>query len=186
MKRKDIVKLSRRDFERAWLESGRSLRKPHHDMQYPRLRFETGKSHVLYDTIWMIREAYLRLGFSEMVNPLLIDEEHIYRQFGPEAPAVLDRCFYLGGLPRPDIGLGADRIQMIEDMGIDVSEEKLENLKDVFRSYKKGDLSGDDLVLEVSNALEVESHDGLRVLERVFPEIRTSGQSQGEPPSGPT
>ncbi|NLU03539.1 MAG: O-phosphoserine--tRNA ligase [Methanothermobacter sp.] len=172
MKRKDIVKLSRRDFERAWLESGKSLRKPHHDMQYPRLRFETGKSHVLYDTIWMIREAYLRLGFSEMVNPLLIDEEHIYRQFGPEAPAVLDRCFYLGGLPRPDIGLGAGRIQMIEDMGIDVSDEKLENLKEVFRSYKKGDLSGDDLVLEVSNALEVESHDGLRVLERVFPEIR--------------
>ncbi len=170
MKRKDIVKLSRRDFERAWLESGKSLRKPHHDMQYPRLRFETGKSHVLYDTIWMIREAYLRLGFSEMVNPLLIDEEHIYRQFGPEAPAVLDRCFYLGGLPRPDIGLGTGRIQMIEDMGIDVSDEKLENLKEVFRSYKKGDLSGDDLVLEVSNALEVESHEPLKLfsIDRCF------------------
>ncbi|WP_371415163.1 hypothetical protein [Methanothermobacter sp. THM-2] len=97
MKKKDIVKLSRRDFERAWLESGKLLKKPHHDLQYPRLRFGVGKSHVLYDTIWMIREAYLRLGFSEMVNPVFIDEEHIYRQFGPEAPAVLDRCFYLGG-----------------------------------------------------------------------------------------
>ncbi len=172
MKKKDIVKLSRRDFERAWLESGRSLKKPHHDMQYPRLRFKAGKSHVLYDTIWMIREAYLRLGFSEMVNPLFIDEEHIYKQFGPEAPAVLDRCFYLGGLPRPDIGLAADKIEMMRDMGIDTDPGRIEKLKDVFRSYKKGDLPGDDLVLEVSEALGVESHDGLRVLERVFPEIR--------------
>lgn len=142
MKKKDIVKLSRRDFERAWLESGRSLKKPHHDMQYPRLRFKAGKSHVLYDTIWMIREAYLRLGFSEMVNPLFIDEEHIYKQFGPEAPAVLDRCFYLGGLPRPDIGLAADKIEMMRDMGIDTDPGRIEKLKDVFRSYKKGDLPG--------------------------------------------
>src|SRR5690606_19862349 len=127
---------------------------------------------VLYDTIWMIREAYLRLGFSEMVNPLFIDEEHIYKQFGPEAPAVLDRCFYLGGLPRPDIGLAADKIEMMRDMGIDTDPGRIEKLKDVFRSYKKGDLPGDDLVLEVSEALGVESHDGLRVLERVFPEIQ--------------
>lgn len=172
MKKKDIVKLSRRDFERAWLESGKLLKKPHHDLQYPRLRFGVGKSHVLYDTIWMIREAYLRLGFSEMVNPVFIDEEHIYRQFGPEAPAVLDRCFYLGGLPRPDIGLGLDKIRMIEDMGVEVTEDRIQGLKEVFRSYKKGDISGDDLVLEVSGALEVESHDALRIIERVFPEIR--------------
>lgn len=66
---------------------------------------------MLYDTIWELRQAYLQLGFDEIINPLFIEEDHIYKQFGPEAPAVLDRCFYLAGLPRPDIGLGMDKIQ---------------------------------------------------------------------------
>ncbi|WP_225369298.1 hypothetical protein [Methanobrevibacter arboriphilus] len=62
----------------------------------------------------MLREAYLRLGFSEAVNPLFIDKNDVYKQFGPEAPAVLDRCFYLAGLPRPDIGIGVDKINYIK------------------------------------------------------------------------
>ena len=77
---------------------------------------------MLYDTIWEIRQAYLKLGFNETVNPLFVDEEDIYKQFGPEAPAVLDRCFFLAGLPRPDIGIGMDKIQVIE-----LSTEKLES-----------------------------------------------------------
>lgn len=112
------------------------------------------------------------MGFSEVVNPLFIDEEHIYKQFGPESPAILDRCFYLAGLPRPDIGLGMEKIEKIENLGVTLHEEKVQNLKEVFRDYKKGKISGDDLVHDVSGALDVGDDMGLRVLEKVFPEIR--------------
>jgi O-phosphoseryl-tRNA synthetase len=126
---------------------------------------------MLYNTIWELRQTYLNLGFNETVNPVFVDEEDIYKQFGPEAPAVLDRCFYLAGLPRPDIGIGMDKIQVIEEIGVQLNEEKIQSLKDIFRSYKKGDESGDDLVHHVSNALEVEDSLGLRILENVFPEL---------------
>lgn len=127
---------------------------------------------MLYDTIWELRQAYLKLGFDETVNPLFVEQEDIYKQFGPEAPAVLDRCFYLAGLPRPDIGIGLDKIAVIEEIGVNLDEDKIQALKDIFRSYKKGDESGDDLVYHVSTALEVENSLGLRILENVFPELR--------------
>ncbi|MGB9936384.1 MAG: O-phosphoserine--tRNA ligase [Methanobacterium sp.] len=172
MDKKKIIKLAKKDFEGAWMMTSKTLKKPHHDDEYPRLKLETGKSHMLYDTVAQLRQAYLNLGFKETVNPLFIEEDHIYKQFGPEAPAVLDRCFYIAGLPRPDIGIGMDKLGKIEKMGVPLDDTKVESLKEVFRGYKKGDVSGDDLVLEVSQALEVEGDMGLRVLERIFPEIR--------------
>ncbi len=172
MKKKEILKLAKRDFEKAWVETGLNLKKPHHDDEYPRLHLKTGQTHPLNDTIAKLRQAYLMLGFSETINPLFIEENHVYRQFGPEAPAVLDRCFYLSGLPRPDIGISLDKIEKIEALGIFLDEEKIQSLKEVFRSYKKGDTSGDDLVQDVSSSLEVEDEAGLRVLEKIFPELR--------------
>lgn len=172
MKKKEILKLAKRDFEKTWVETGLNLKKPHHDDEYPRLHFKTGKNHPLNDSIAKLRQAYLMLGFSETINPLLIEEDHIYRQFGPEAPAVLDRCFYLAGLPRPDIGIGMDKIERIENLGVPLNEDNIQSLKEVFRSYKKGDTSGDDLVQDVSSALEVEDESGLRILEKVFPELQ--------------
>jgi O-phosphoseryl-tRNA synthetase len=148
------------------------LKKPHHDDEYPRIHLKTGHSHILYNTIWELRQAYLNLGFDETVNPLFVEQDDIYKQFGPEAPAVLDRCFFLAGLPRPDIGIGMDKIAVIEEIGVELNENKIQNLQDVFRSYKKGDESGDDLVHDVSVALEVEDSLGLRILENVFPELR--------------
>ena len=152
--------------------TSQTLNKPHHDDEYPRIHLKTGKTHMLYDTLAQLRQAYLNLGFSEAVNPVFIEEDHIYKQFGPEAPAVLDRCFYIAGLPRPDIGIGMDKIEKIEKMGVKLDEDKINALKEVFRGYKKGDVSGDDLVLEVSQALNVENDMGLRILEKIFPEIR--------------
>jgi O-phosphoseryl-tRNA synthetase len=172
LKRKNIIKLAKKDFERAWAESGELIKRPHPDEEYPRLRYDIGKSHILYDTISMLREAYLRLGFSEVVNPLFIDKNDVYKQFGPEAPAVLDRCFYLAGLPRPDIGIGIEKIKSIKKLKNDVSDENIQNLQEVFRKYKKGDLDGDDLVVEVSESLNMDNEKGLAVLKNVFPEIR--------------
>lgn len=127
---------------------------------------------MLYDTIWELRQAYLKLGFNETVNPVFVEEEDVYKQFGPEAPAVLDRCFYLAGLPRPDIGIGMDKIEVIEEVGVPLNEDKIQALKDVFRRYKKGEESGDDLVHDVSVALDIKDALGLRILENVFPELR--------------
>lgn len=172
MDKKEIIRLAKKDFEKAWVETAATLKKPHHDDEYPRLYFKTGKSHMLYDTIWELRQTYLQLGFDEVINLLFIEDDHIYKQFGPEAPAVLDRCFYLAGLPRPDIGLGLDKIEKIESLGVALNEDKIQNLKDVFRHYKKGDVSGDDLVQDLASALEVDDEISLRVLERVFPELR--------------
>ena len=162
----------RKDFEKAWAETAQTLKKPHHDNEYPRIHLKTGQSHMLYDTIWELRQAYLKLGFNETVNPVFVEEEDIYKQFGPEAPAVLDRCFYLAGLPRPDIGIGMDKIEVIEEVGVQLNEDKIQALKDVFRRYKKGDESGDDLVHDVSVALDIKDALGLRILENVFPELR--------------
>jgi O-phosphoseryl-tRNA synthetase len=136
------------------------------------MHLKTGKSHMLYDTIGELRQAYLNLGFNETVNPVFVEEEDIYKQFGPEAPAVLDRCFYLAGLPRPDIGIGMDKIEVIEEVGVPINEDKIRALKDVFRRYKKGEECGDDLVHDVSIALDIEDTLGLRILENVFPELR--------------
>ena len=45
------------------------------------------------------------MGFDECENPVIVEENDIYREFGPEAMAVLDRVFYIGGLPRPNVGI---------------------------------------------------------------------------------
>lgn len=172
MDKKEIIKLAKKDFEGAWMMTSKTIKKPHHDDEYPRINLEAGKSHMLYDTIAQLRQAYLNLGFKETVNPIFIDENHIYKQFGPEAPAVLDRCYYIAGLPRPDIGISIDKIERIRDLGVLLDNNRIESLKEVFRNYKKGDVSGDDLVLEVSKALQIEDAMGLRILEKIFPEIR--------------
>ena len=172
MKTNKLLKLARKDFEKAWVETGQTLKKPHTDCEYPRIQLRTGKSHMLYNTIWELRQAYLNLGFNETINPVFVEQDDIYRQFGPEAPAVLDRCFYLAGLPRPDIGIGMDKIAVIEEIGVDINDAKIQALQEVFRGYKKGDESGDDLVHHVSVALDVEDSVGLRILENVFPELR--------------
>lgn len=172
MEKKKIIKLAKKDFEKAWSESKKLIKPPHPDNEYPRLKYDIGESHILYDTIAELREIYLRLGFSEAVNPLFIDKNDVYKQFGPEAPAVLDRCFYLAGLPRPDIGIGMDKIKAIEQLNNNVEDQHIKNIQEVFRRYKKGDLDGDDLTLEVAEALEVNNEEGLVVLEKVFPEIK--------------
>ncbi|MDR2966691.1 MAG: O-phosphoserine--tRNA ligase [Methanobacteriaceae archaeon] len=172
MDKKKLIKLSKKDFEKAWIESKKTIKEPHPDFTYPRLKFNLGKSHILSDTVANLREAYLRLGFDEIINPLFIDKNHVYRQFGPEAPAVLDRCFYLAGLPRPDIGIGIDKIESIKKLGFSPTDKHIGLLKEVFRGYKKGYFDGDDLVLEVADALELSNEEGLLVIEKVFPEIK--------------
>ncbi|MEM2990770.1 MAG: O-phosphoserine--tRNA ligase, partial [Halobacteria archaeon] len=68
------------------------------------------EKHPLSEVMDKLRHAYLDLGFKEVYNPIFIEEKEIYKQWGNEAPTILDRCFYLATLPRPDIGISQDKL----------------------------------------------------------------------------
>ena len=169
---KKVLELAEKDFEKAWRETKALIKDKHVDERYPRLKPIYGKPHPVMETIERLRQAYLRMGFEEMINPVIVDEMEIYKQFGPEAMAVLDRCFYLAGLPRPDVGLGNEKVEIIKNLGIDIDEEKKESLREVLHLYKKGAIDGDDLVFEIAKALNVSNEMGLKVLETAFPEFK--------------
>lgn len=164
---KEVLEKAEKDFEEAWRETG--------PLVGGKGAFVTGKKgarHVLIETANRLREIYLELGFDEAVNPMIVDEADIYKQYGHEAPAILDRCYYLAALPRPDIGIGADRIARIREAGGPTDGTSLERLKEVFHDYKKGKVDGDDLVEKVAEGLGIPDTTALRILNDVFPELR--------------
>jgi len=86
---------------------------------------------------------------------------------------VLDRCFYLAGLPRPDIGISDERIAQINALvGRTISTEEVEAVRQILHGYKKGKVEGDDLVQEIAKAVSVDDALISTVLEKVFPEFR--------------
>ncbi len=168
-----IKEAAKEDFDRAWQQGREYLGKPSLNERYPRNTYSYGEPHPIFDTIQRLREAYIRLGFSEAMNPVMVDAQDVYRQFGSEALAVLDRCFYLAGLPRPDVGISDERIAQINALlGRELSAEEVEAVRQILHGYKKGKVEGDDLVQEMASALK--AHDALvsTVLEKVFPEFR--------------
>ncbi|MDD1661272.1 MAG: O-phosphoserine--tRNA ligase, partial [Methanomicrobiales archaeon] len=72
---------AREDFERAWHEGPEVLTPPTGLMKYPRLRYGQARPHPVFATIHRLREVYLNLGFEECCNPLIVDEQDVYRQF---------------------------------------------------------------------------------------------------------
>lgn len=159
------------DFDALW-ESGKKILSPRSlNNRYPRLQIQHGTPHPVFDTVHRLREAYLRLGFSEALNPLIVEEREVHRQFGYEALAVLDRCFYLAGLPRPNVGISDERAARIREL-LGISEEGVEVVRQVLHSYKKGEVEGDDLVPEISHHLKVSDSAVAVMLEHVFPEFR--------------
>lgn len=164
-----------KDFEAAWIQGLKYLGERKEEKRYPRsLRLvRSGKPHPVFETVQRLREAYLRLGFEEVMNPLIIEDEEVKKQFGKEALAVLDRCYYLAGLPRPDIGISDERIeQMNSYLGKDLSKEEIEALKHTLHEYKRGELGGDDLVFAIAKSIHVEDMAVTKVLDTVFPELK--------------
>ncbi|WP_456419266.1 O-phosphoserine--tRNA ligase [Methanocaldococcus infernus] len=168
----EVSELAKKDFEKAWIETKKLIKEKRINERYPRIKLSYGKPHPVMETIERLREAYLRLGFEEVINPIIVDEQDIYKQFGPEAMAVLDRCFYLAGLPRPDVGLGREKIEIIERLGVKLNEEKAESLRRVLHSYKKGTIDGDDLTYKIAEALNISDELSLKILEKAFPEFK--------------
>ena len=141
--------------------------------RYPRRFIRSGREHPIFDTVNRLRDAYLRLGFEEVMNPVIVEERDVYRQFGKEALAVLDRCFYLAGLPRANIGISDERIASMRDaLTKDLTKEDVEAVRGIFHAYKKGEVEGDDLVYEIASKIEVPDYRVVSMLDTVFPEFK--------------
>jgi O-phosphoseryl-tRNA synthetase len=187
--------LTHENFEGAWHKGPSVLTPPTQSGTYPRLSYKRATAHPIYATIQKLRETYLALGFDEAENPVIIEEKDIYRQFGPEAMAVLDRVFYLGGLPRPNVGISRKQLDEINELiqshrssfayestRIGSSEnaelyqpmtkETEERLRETLHSYKKTEIDGDELTFELSKVLGIDDALVVHILEAVFPEFK--------------
>ncbi len=187
---------SHENFEEAWHEGPSVVTPPGHAATYPCLSFKRAQAHPIFATINRLRETYLSLGFNEAENPVIIEEKDIYRQFGPEAMAVLDRVFYLGGLPRPNVGIARKQLDEINEIlmshksplahgdAVPVAEahphghyepmtkDTEERLREKLHAYKKSEIDGDELTFELSKVLDVDDALVVHILDAVFPEFR--------------
>lgn len=170
---KKYLELVEKDFEEAWRRSSEVLSYRHLNLRYPRCGYEVGVEHPLFKTIQDLRRAYLSLGFREVVNPIIVEDVHVKKQFGKEALAILDRCFYLATLPRPDVGLSNNEIKKIEKIiEREVCKKEVEKLQKVFHLFKKGRICGDDLGHEIAKVLNIDDVTALKILNEVFPEMK--------------
>lgn len=166
-------KLAKKDFEQAWHRGPEILTPPGVSETYPRKRYLRATPHPIAETVQRLREVYLSMGFDEASVPVMIEEQDVYRQFGPEASAVLDRVFYLGGLPRPNVGIGKKQLDRISEIiGSEVPEQTEEGLRKTLHAYKKSEIDGDDLTHALAVVLNTDDALVLRVMDEVFPEFR--------------
>lgn len=169
----EFKKRAKEDYEAAWHAGPSVLTPPSAERRYPRLQYKRAEPHPVFHTIQKLREAYLAMGFDEAENPIIVEEQEVYRQFGPEAMAVLDRVFYLGGLPRPNVGIGKaqiDQINQIIHRSLTDSDEEL--LRKTLHAYKKSEIDGDELTHELAVVLNTDDALIVEILDQVFPEFR--------------
>ena len=169
----EIKEAAKKDFDAAWNEGKKYVSMPGINVKYPRYHLKYGKPHPVFDTIQRLREAYMRLGFEEFMNPIIVEDREIHKQFGYEALAVLDRCFYIGGLPRPNVGISDERIEEIKSILGEISDEGVEKIRQILHSYKKGEIEGDDLVPEIASQLKVSDSKVAVMIDSVFPEFKS-------------
>jgi len=170
----EFRKRSRENFEQAWHKGPEVLTPPGREQEYPRLQYGKATAHPIFETVNRLRETYLSLGFEEVCNPIIVEEQEVYRQFGPEASAVLDRVFYLGGLDRPNQGIGKAELEGISGItGKAVSSLEEEALRELLQSYKKSAIDGDDLIHATSSALGIDDGATVEIYEKVFSAFRS-------------
>jgi len=166
---KILKQVEEEGFESVWKESIRLL--PRAKRRLELIPGKRGISHPLFDLLQKMRQSFLSLGFMEVSNPVVTDENEVYKQYGSEAPIILDRCYYLATLPRPDIGLSKAKGQKIKSLGVELTKQKIAALQEVLRAYKKGEIASDDFVEEISKSLGISDDKATRILSEVFPEF---------------
>jgi O-phosphoseryl-tRNA synthetase len=156
-------------FEKVWETSSELLPKKGKEIDFA----GQGKPHPVADIAQRLRETFLTMGFDEMVLPTIVEEQEIYKQYGPEASIILDRCYYLATLPRPDIGLSDDKCAAIREFGIPLNDEDVRAIQNILRDYKRGRLDADDMVEKFMETLKISDANATRILHEVFPEFTT-------------
>lgn len=162
---KKILRNAEVDYERTWMETAKLLRTKGKCFDI----VNKAKEHPLITLAARARKVLLKLGFTETIVPMIIEKDEIYRQYGPEAPVILDRVFFLAGLSRPDVGIGQKKVKEIKEIVPDF--KKTGTLQDIFSRYKRGEIAADDLVETIVKELEIEEEQATEILSRVFPEL---------------
>ncbi len=162
---------AKKDFFATWIKSRKLIECEEYDLSRVKST-PPGKPHVVCNLIEWMRKRFLDLGFNEVINPVFITETDIIKQWGPPAYAVLDRIYYLATLPRPNVGLSKEKVNAIRAMGVEVDDKKAEELRTLLHSYKKAEISEDELREELARCLGVDDEIALRILDRVFPELK--------------
>ena len=156
--RKVLESLKQRGFEDTWAEYSKKIPQKG-KVVLPKKR---GKEHILSKVISKIRKSFLELGFEEVINPVFVNESEVYKQYGPEAPIILDRIYYLAGLPRPDIGLEKEIKERIRK---EVREIKINTLQSILRDYRKGYVKAEDLMGTLKNKLRINENEVIRLIK---------------------
>jgi len=159
-----IRKSAKDDFTATWLSTAALVPK-NTAVKLP----EKGRSHPVRDLMQRFREVLLARGLDEAENLTILPDSDVTKQYGPEALVILDRAFYLAQLPRPEIGVSAQRIQQVESIvgrPVDVEE-----LGAILRSYKRGDIEADDLIEALMKRLNILDNQATDIIQRVFPEL---------------
>ncbi|MCG2774932.1 MAG: O-phosphoserine--tRNA ligase, partial [Desulfobacterales bacterium] len=152
------------NFKKTWLETSKLIPiNTKVDLK------RKGVPHPLRDMIQKSREILLDLGFDEVENKTILRDADVYREYGPEAPIILERAFYLAKLPRPDIGLSNEKISQLEEI---IGEFDASKLQKILRSYKKGEIESDDFIEELVTRLHIKEEQAAEMLDKVFLEFK--------------
>ncbi|MBS7246919.1 MAG: O-phosphoserine--tRNA ligase [Candidatus Jordarchaeales archaeon] len=159
---KKLLERAEEDYEAAWVESRELLKL---EGRYFRLK-PLGRSNEIMNFIEEVRKTLVEMGFEEVVLPVIVDESEVRKEYGPEATIILDRVFYLAGLPRPDVGLSKEDAERIKELVPSFNE--FEKLREILRKYKKRKIEADDLVETMVNELSLQEEDATRIIDTVF------------------
>lgn len=160
-----IINRTEQDFEKTWVYSAKLIPR---DTQVE-LKGK-GQAHPVRNMIQKSRRILLYMGFSEIENKTILPDTDVYKEYGPEAPVILDRAFYLAKMPRPDIGLGNNEIKQIKEV---IGDFEPKTLQRILRFYKKGEIEGDDFIEELVKQLEIPQEKATELLEsKVFSEFK--------------
>ncbi len=161
---KQIKQDAKENFEKTWLTTANLLPKT----SKKDYTSGTGTPHPIHDLIRDVRKIFIKFGFSEIENQMFISEDDVYKQYGPEAPVILDRVYYLGGLPRPDIGLSDEKISEVREIAPYINTG---NFKKILRGYREGTVEGDDILEVMVNKLKIKTEQAAGIIN-LFPEFK--------------
>ena len=163
----EIKERAKKDFEKTWSETARFVIGKR-GFTFPRRR---GKKHLI--TIYSDKagDILLDMGFDEVVLKPIWEEQHVRLQYGPEAPAILDRLYYLATLPRPDIGLSDGKKKQIR--GKIRGFDRFEELQDILMDYKRENIvGGEDFTEALVTRLGIKTEDAHYLINEIFFELK--------------